>query len=265
MTLIVGVKCQNGVVMGADGAATLGALGQRTARQATKKLEIIGEVIIGVSGAVGLQQRFADEVRQLWDGRAFVAKAGGASLTGPAAMVKVSESLRKHMMLEFQAAAVAVPVVGHAICQMSALSHTMLALPIGNTAHLFQFDQQGSPEEASENLPFVAIGSGQALADPFLAFLRRVLWKDASLNLNQGIFASIWTLAHAINTNPGGISDPIQIAILERRDGGWHSRFLGDEEREEHYRGIGGLEDYLAKYFATPPTEPLPAEPKPKP
>jgi hypothetical protein len=78
----------------ADGAATLEALGQRTARQSAKKLEIMG-----------LQPRFADEVRQLWDSRTFIAKAGSSSLAGPAAMVKISESLRKHMMPEFKAAA----------------------------------------------------------------------------------------------------------------------------------------------------------------
>jgi 20S proteasome alpha/beta subunit len=263
MTLIVGVKCSNGVVMGADGAATLGAFGQRTARQSTKKLEIIGEVVVGVSGPVGLHQRFADEVRQLWEGRAFVATGAGRALTGAAAMVKITEALRRHIAPEFQAAAAAAPVVGHAVCQTSALSQTMLALPIGNSAHLFQFDQQGAPEEASEHLPFVAIGSGQALADPFLAFIRRVLWKDGTPNLNEGIFATLWTLHHAIKTNPGGISDPMQIAILDRNGAAWHSRFLGEAEQEEHYRSIGDLEDYLGKYFTDPPAEALPAEPKP--
>jgi hypothetical protein len=260
MTLIVGVRCENGIVMGADGAVTLGALGQRTARQTTKKLEILaGSAIIGVSGPVGLQQRFADEAKNLWDARAFV-----GSISGAAAMVKISEVFRKHILPELQAAAVAAPVVGHSVCQTSAISQAMLAMPIGGAAHLFQFDQQGAPEEASENLPFVAIGSGQALADPFLAFIRRIIWKGASPNLNKGIFASLWTLHHAIKTNPGGISEPMQIAILERTGSSWHSRVLDEEEQQEHFRGIERLEEYLANYFTSPPSESLPAEPKPK-
>ncbi len=38
MTLIIGIKCSDGIVMGADGAATFATLGQPTIRQETKKL-----------------------------------------------------------------------------------------------------------------------------------------------------------------------------------------------------------------------------------
>lgn len=41
MTLIIGIKCRDGIVMGADGAATFEALGQHTIRQETTKLDIL--------------------------------------------------------------------------------------------------------------------------------------------------------------------------------------------------------------------------------
>ena len=51
MTLIIGIKCKDGIVLGADGAATLGAMGQRTILQPMKKLEIISSaMVLGVSG-----------------------------------------------------------------------------------------------------------------------------------------------------------------------------------------------------------------------
>lgn len=63
MTLIVGIKCDDGIVLGADGAATLGVMGQSTVRQATKKLDILKEsVVVGVSGPVGLAQRIRGEI-----------------------------------------------------------------------------------------------------------------------------------------------------------------------------------------------------------
>ncbi len=66
MTLIVGLKCSDGIVLGADGAATLGVMGHQTARQTTKKLTILSEsVVVGVSGPVGLAQRVAGEVQLL--------------------------------------------------------------------------------------------------------------------------------------------------------------------------------------------------------
>jgi len=59
-----------------------------------------------------------------------------------------------------------------------ALTTTLVALPLGHSTCLFQFDEQGAPEEATQELPFVSIGSGQPIADPFLAFLRRIFWPD---------------------------------------------------------------------------------------
>ena len=77
MTLIIGIKCSDGVVLGADGAATFGSLGRETIRQpVTRKLEILGgRIVVGVSGPAGLGQRFRGEIEALWDNRGFVAKS----------------------------------------------------------------------------------------------------------------------------------------------------------------------------------------------
>ena len=65
MTLILGVKCSNGVVVGADGAATLGSLTLQTVMQPTSKLAVIaGKVILGVSGPIGLGQLYEDRLSQ---------------------------------------------------------------------------------------------------------------------------------------------------------------------------------------------------------
>jgi len=67
MTLIVGVKCQDSVVVGSDGAATSTTIvGVPTSRQAVKKLTNLGnKIIVGVSGPVGLGQLIADAVDRL--------------------------------------------------------------------------------------------------------------------------------------------------------------------------------------------------------
>ena len=58
MTLLVAVQCADGIVLAADSAATLGALGQQTVRQATVKVDIVkNNTLIAVSGHVGLGQR----------------------------------------------------------------------------------------------------------------------------------------------------------------------------------------------------------------
>ena len=81
LTLIVGIKCTDGVVLGADGAATLGVMGTPTVRQAVKKLTIIDrQVVVGVSGPVGLAQRFTNEVEALWTGGKLSGKTGVQSM-----------------------------------------------------------------------------------------------------------------------------------------------------------------------------------------
>jgi len=58
--------------MGADGAATLGALGQKTVQQPVRKLSTIANsAILGVSGAVGLGQRIGGILNKLWDDKRF--------------------------------------------------------------------------------------------------------------------------------------------------------------------------------------------------
>ncbi len=260
MTLIIGIKCSDGIVMGADGAATFGSLGQQTIRQETKKLDIIeNRVIVGTSGPIGLGQRIKSEIQALWtDGRQNLGAQKPAE-----AMRIVREALwQKHLNLEMQVAQVTAGVIGQQLALQSALSQTVVCLPLNGVSRLIQFDHQGAPEEAMDTLPFVAIGSGQSIADPFLAFLRRLFWCDCLPTLNDGIFSTLWTLEHAIKTNPGGVSDPKQIIVLEKAQNYsprnptnqmWKPRELQEEEFLEHMEAIKAHEEHLIDFHKLTP------------
>lgn len=249
MTLIVGILCSNGVVIGADSAATMGSLGNRTVIQPTKKLEIVSErMILGVSGAVGLGQRFASEITTAYGERQFVN-------TQPIdAMNIISERFRKHIYAEFEAARNASAVVGNGIASSPAITTSVVAMTISDKAELFQFDHQGAPEKATQGLPFISVGSGQPIADPFLCFLRKIFWSDAEPNLNDGIFATYWTLMHAIEVNPGGVAGPIHIATLSKERTGrgsntdWIARELTPEELQEHDEAMKAAQNKLAHF-----------------
>ena len=224
MTLIVGIKCSDGIVVGADGAATLGAMGQQTVRQATKKLDIIGKsVIVGVSGPVGLGQRIRGEVETLWDAKKLSNKKPYE------AMNELRQVMVRHVMSELEVAQLAMKVIGHVGAQ-DAICATVVAVTVGGVPCLFQFSQNCSPEQATDNLPFVAVGSGQAIADPFLAFLRRIFWKDKAPSLQEGCFAALWTLDHAIQINAGGISEPKQLMVLENTEKNWEALEVPEQE-----------------------------------
>ena len=269
MTLIVGVLCDGGIVMAADGAATLGVPGQmNTAKQSVRKLSLIGDsIIIGAAGAVGLSQRFVAEMKRLHDSKDKVLRNTSPELFMSTVRLKFWE----HVKAEIEAATTAKGLFGPA-AQVSAISQTMLALPIGNQCCLFQFDRQCAPEMATVDLPFIAIGGGQFIADPFLAFLRRALWghrdtKPGPLpTLGDGIAAAVWTLDHAIKTNPGGVADPIQIALLSRQEGGFLARELSERQVDEHRQAADEMERRIRPIWESlrgrgesgPPPEPVP-------
>lgn len=157
MTLIVGAKCSDGVVLGADGAATLGdpALSQSTVIQPVSKLKTLqSRMVMGVAGPIGLGQLYVDQVESLWRDN----KLGRA--------VNLPEAQRRIASAIYQDAGPAVKR-GQAL----ALTQSVVALPIGGPdgrPELLQCNHIGEAEAATDDLPFVAIGSGQSIADPFL-------------------------------------------------------------------------------------------------
>jgi proteasome beta subunit len=248
MTLIIGILCDDGVVVGADGMATFGSLGQRTIQQPVKKLSKIGDCIaIGTSGPVGLSQRFAATLQDLWSNRKLSGKASHEATT------ILQDAFWQYARREFEAAKVTAPMLGQSALE-SAISYTVLAMPLDKKPSLLQFNQQCSPELATKDLPFIAVGSGQLLADSFLAFLRRIFWQSGLPKVSEGVLATVWSLEQAIRTNPGGVGPPIQIMTLEKADGDWKVKELAESDFAEHRQAIADAESVFAKYrdYLTP-------------
>ena len=68
MTLIVGIRCSGGVVVGSDSAITFAAGPQTLTIQqrSSAKIEVIDDsLIVAGAGALGMGQRFTDITRQL--------------------------------------------------------------------------------------------------------------------------------------------------------------------------------------------------------
>ena len=247
MTLIVAIKCRNGIVLGADGAATLGSLGQYTVRQPVKKLTIIdGCVVVGVSGFVGLGQRITGAIEDLWKAKKLSPK--GQQISAHHATPVLSTAIRQHVLPEIQVAQTSRPLVGD-IAAQSVLTSTIVAVPVSQRICLFEFDFQGAGEEKTDDLPFVSIGSGQKSADPFLAFLRRTLWKDTLPSVADGIFAAYWTLHYAIKGDPGGVADPKQVVVIEKNKS-WKARELEESELRDHSENVDAMEKMISDYPA---------------
>jgi hypothetical protein len=131
--------------------------------------------------------------------------------------------------------------------------------------------QDFQPEFKTADMWFSTMGSGQLIADPFLAFIKRVLFGHSRPKLHEGVFATYWTLEQAIELNAGGIQGPAQIATLSlNQDQQFRAAILTAEDLLEHQGNKRGIEECLREYrdklggklpLATEPTPDPPIAP----
>lgn len=249
MTLIVGFLCSDGVVVGADSAATFGsAEGAKTIWQATdEKVRLVDDTaLIATSGPIGLGQIFADSLGQaLKDPKLKIQSATPASAGG----VIADQVFRPNVQKVVSATAPAVPIVGNSSAFSKVASSSLVALSVSGGPRLYEYEWNGSPEQKTEAMPFVTIGSGQALADPFIAFLKKIFWEEGLPPLKEATFAVLWTLEQAIELAPGGLAPPVHLYWLSRdpaRNGApFTPRKLDDAELQEHRQAIKDAKDAL--------------------
>ncbi len=196
MTIIIGIRCPDGVVIGADSSGTEVAGQIRTIEQTVNKIDIIqGQIVLAGTGPVGLGQRFGQVVERFWASNSYRGKSH----------IDVGRELCIQCHTEFGS-------TGPSQGQYGAL----LAFPFDGVCHLCEFpftDFQPKFKVQGGGTPHITSGSGKLIADPFLGFLRDLFWNDRLPSLSEAVFATLWTLEHTINFNPGGINGPGRIAV----------------------------------------------------
>ena len=231
MTILVGILCNDGVVVGADSAVTFGVGPNcRTIEQTCRKIDVIGDqVIIAGSGQVGLGQRFVEVVRKEWT-------AGKFSGVDPIGFMK---KLSADGIKDFTDTGAPKGAYGALVAFTAKHKPQLAELAVGD----FQ------PELKDKKIWYSSMGSGQPLADPFLGFIRSVFWKDEPPVVEGGIFAVTWTIKHAVELNTGGIKGPIDIAVLEAAGGGaWKARILDPAEVQEHLNSVDAATEHLRQF-----------------
>jgi len=229
MTILIGVLCQDGVVVGTDSSATFGASQVRTIEQPCKKIGIIDDhIIITGTGQIGLGQRFTEIVDTYWRQNGFRNKSA----------IQACRELCALGIKDFISTNTPKGAYG-----------SLIAFAANGRFNLCEFAVDDfQPEIKTDNIWYVAMGSGQNIGDPFLGLIRRIFWKDALPKISGGIFAVLWALEHVIDLNPGGIKGPPQMAVLENNKGNFCARMLGDNELAEHRDSVRGAEEHLEKY-----------------
>lgn len=234
MTLIVGIRCNNGVVIGSDSAMTFGASPQRPTIEQTlrKKIFVIeNKLIVSGSGPIGHIQRFNDIVNECW-------KEKKLRCENP---LEIGRELSKHAILDFRS-------TGAQFGKFTSL----VAAPFKKNAELIEFYiDDFQPELKDKNNWYVSIGSGQNVADPLLGFVREAFWGDKPPSYQDGIFAATMVLELACKMVPIGVQGPIQMATLVRdskKRGQLVARELSEHDLSEHKENVANALVYFRKY-----------------
>lgn len=228
MTVLVGVRCTDGVVIGADSAATSAAGQVHLLKMASDKISIIGgRVIVAGTGQLGLGQRFCAIVKEAHDNKVFQRSA-----------VEVGKHLSAAGRNDFAGTGAMTGSYG-----------ALVAAPADDHGQLIEFAVPDfQPELKTQKIPFVAMGSGQTLAEPFMSFVYRTFWASKVPDVKSGVFGLFWALSHTLECAPGMVGPPIVLATLQKGGGGWQAKLISDDDLGEQAQHMEAVEQKIAHF-----------------
>ena len=175
MTVLIGVRCSDGVVIGADSAATSATGNIHLLKLGYDKIVIVGgRVIVAGTGQIGLGQRFAEQVKLAHDQKLFQSKP-----------VEVAKQLSAMGRNDFSQTGATMGSYG-----------ALVAAPADGVGQLIEFATADfQPELKNGKIHFVSMGSGQMLAEPFMSFVDRTFWKSKAPDVKTALFGVHWALS----------------------------------------------------------------------
>ncbi|MDR3449414.1 MAG: hypothetical protein P4M15_06670 [Alphaproteobacteria bacterium] len=205
-------------------------------------------IIVAATGAVGYTQRLHRQLEQAINGNIFKNFKHD----------RLTQHIAKKFIEELQSSfAPTLPV--HGGINFGALLGTI----IDGEPCLVEFATDNfQPEYKEKKAFFVSMGSGQPLADPFLAFVSRVLWKNTLPDVKIGRFGLFWALSHTLKYAPGMVGPPIRLATLSKRANAWVAAESDDYQEAEQF--IQSIESRIGGVVSDTPIEAA-AEPAPVP
>jgi 20S proteasome alpha/beta subunit len=259
LTLIVGILCSDGVVIASDSAATYAqdavpTIGQQ---QVTKIKRLGDELLFSSTGSIGTSQLISSRLHEAWTAKQLNIKSAGHAMES---ISKLIYECTRHLL---EAGPPVAQLAGQQVAASPILCKSIVALPVQHRPSLFTFEYSSAPEQITDELPFVALGSGQNIADPFLAFLKRILWTSRQPTVGEGRFVAAWTINHAEKVVPGFVGGPIQMACLT----GNKNPKIEFVDPAEHENRIALAEtqirDFILNPGVQPVSAPVPDVPKP--
>lgn len=193
MTLVLALRCHEGIVLASDGQATSDAAGQPTRAPVRKLFDIGGRVGWGSAGSIGLQQTLHGELRAL-NGHSDDAEQLRRRLASAVT------PLQQAAMRDFVAFGGAEPPeLACLFCWCDATGPRILSIPRTGSDH--QFHERHA-----------AIGSGDIFAELTVRSIAHL--GSGELSVEQAKMVAYRTVADAIDVAAVYLGPPIQMYVV---------------------------------------------------
>ncbi len=217
MSIIVGIDCNDCVILAASGPAPRPSTGESgTAGQPIGVLRGVagkGEAVIGFSGPEELGREVTAALERYLTERDPRELASDAHSSGIQAVLSQPVRLAAAMTRALKGLpGGGVPEGGLTV------GETMIALPAKGRHALYVVDEDCTVTQVDHGSSCAAIGPAKWAAESFLRLLQRLLWREGKPNRAAGQLAAYWTARHVADVE-GGSSSSVQLVRLSAGPG----------------------------------------------
>jgi 20S proteasome alpha/beta subunit len=194
MTLVLAIRCSEGVVLASDGQATTDAAGQPTRQPVQKLFELGGRIAWGAAGSVGLQQALGERLAASSDRLLAVPDPRDA-------LVEIVIPIQQRALQDF---------VPHPGAHPPDLACVFCWLDSGRRARIFSVPRTGSDHQLHD--AHAAIGTGDIFADFAMVSIAHLGTPD--LTLEQAKMVALKAIRDAIDVAAVYLGPPIQMTVV---------------------------------------------------
>ena len=194
MTLVLAIRCREGVVLASDGQATTDAAGQPTRLAVQKLFDLGGRIAWGAAGSVGLQQALAERL----DDQAGAVLAADDPRQG---LVDAVIPIQQRALRDF---------VPHPGAQPPDLACVFCWLDAAGAPRIFSIPRTGSDHQLHEG--HAAVGTGDIFADFAMVSVAHLGTPD--LTTEQAKMVALKAIADAISVAAVYLGPPIQMSVV---------------------------------------------------
>ncbi|MFO1430527.1 MAG: hypothetical protein U1F76_10375 [Candidatus Competibacteraceae bacterium] len=226
MTIVVSIKCSDGVVIACDSMLTVNGFVQ----QIGQKIHILSELqLFAFSGDLALAERF----------RA-IATVMANHLPQAQHKLYYATAVGKYLVEDLKSTG---------LDPLNVNLWTVLCFVKDEAPEVCIFEHGSQPRYLDQDHYTWVIGSGAVAAAPFLKFLIDTLLGNRQPNVAEGKLLATWAVNYSIATMAGGVGMPIDLATIEKEPNGeWQLRELNRSDIDEILQAIRSASDALRRW-----------------